>query len=151
MDNTICLNLVEGSDTNLSGEFTNIVDANESLCNEERSQRFDDAYLSLNTNPMAFTLNKYEKIRSWIYWKTIGSYRREFRSYQDCKFKWDPNCYSIRSGVKREIRKFKLNPLDYIKEEREYFKMRGQEHNDFIARVYNQRKTMVTKNTKFNR
>jgi hypothetical protein len=64
MDNTICLNLVEGSDTNLSGEFTNIVDANESLCNEERSQRFDDAYLSLNTNPMAFTLNKYEKIRS---------------------------------------------------------------------------------------
>lgn len=123
-DNLLNLNLVENSVLSVD-EINSLNDGS-----DNNSQPYEDSNWELNSVPMTCSLNKYQKMKCWIYWKTFGKYRREFSSYIECKNRWDPNCYSLRSEALREIKEFKHHPLTYIKKEREYFIARGIAHNN---------------------
>lgn len=109
----------------------NLFDNSESLLLPEIKET------ELDSNIPLVPISKYDKFRRWIYWKTFGVYHGKYNNYTDCKLKLNPKNISLRSEVKAEITSFKKSPLNYIKKEREFFKMRGKADMNKFINTYN--------------
>lgn len=83
----------------------------------------------------------YEKCKRWVYWKTFKSCPdNNIHSYKQFKSQWDPSRYSIRSELKSQLNQFKNNPRNYLRKEREYYQMRGNQNINSLTNAYLKRR-----------
>jgi len=80
-----------------------------------------------NSNPT--NKNTAHKVKMWLYWRLFANRSDKYQSYDQYQKAWTSE-FSFRKMIKVEFKKFKNNPIEYIKEDRNNFKNRILEDND---------------------
>lgn len=97
------------------------VSSNNSILNENNAS--NDNILNNNNNDynndnqIYYVDNKnfLSKTKRWFYWRIFVNRSDEYKSYDEFKKVWASG-FSLRKTVKEELKKFKSNPIKYIKE-----------------------------------
>ena len=69
-----------------------------------------------------------EKSRVWLYWRLFMNKSDRYHSFSDFRRAWTPE-FSIRKMIIKELKEFKNNPINYVKEDRNYLRTRILEDN----------------------
>ncbi len=76
-----------------------------------------------NSIPQYYHLSKnnyYQRTKRWLHWRVFVNKSDRYESYDEFKKIWSPE-FSRRKIVKSEFKSFVKHPVEYVKEDREYF------------------------------
>ncbi len=76
-----------------------------------------------NSIPQYYHLSKnnyYQRTKRWLHWRVFINKSDRYQSYDEFKNIWSPE-FSIRKIVKSEFKSFVKHPVEYVKEDKEYF------------------------------